>query len=226
MRSMHVLFSIVVFVGLLFAQDATSVPAQQNAIETLAGQQGFNRVELDTWLTIQYNSDLNNLSKTNAALTIAAFQSSNPPIPPAQHSAITPSAPTAASSIKANETTPITASILEAGMSKRFYLVDGNIISGNILEIVSGVCVIETPDGTLRIPSSDILEETASITKKDDTRYVGPVLKDNMQEIVIRSKYGDVVIDKKDIKEMDRFHGGKRVAWAEEKKTFYQVRPC
>ena len=101
-------------------------------------------------------------------------------------------------------------------------MVDGNIINGTILKIADDVCEIETPDGTLKIPRADILEETAKITKKDDTRYVGPVLKDNMQEIVIRSKYGDVVINKKDIKDMDRFHGGKRVAWAEEKKTFYQ----
>ncbi len=107
-------------------------------------------------------------------------------------------------------------------MSKRFHLIDGNIILGTITKMDKGVCVIETADGTLKIPATDILEETAKITKKDDTRYVGPVLKEDSQEIVLRSKYGDVIINKKDIKDMDRYHGGKLVPWVEEKKTFYQ----
>lgn len=38
----------------------------------------------------------------------------------------------------------------------------------------------------------------------------------------MRSPYGDVVISKKDIKDMDHFYGGRRVAWKEDKRRFYQ----
>ncbi|MCF7807685.1 MAG: hypothetical protein K9M49_00785 [Candidatus Marinimicrobia bacterium] len=212
------------------AQDGTAISAQKMAIKTLATQNGFTLKQLDEYLLNNYGSALDNLSRNNAVVVIQAFQSDVKPTP------ITSYAPTPANkpirgpvqpaipkkTVADQEEARPRASILEAGMSKRFYLVDGNIITGTILEIKNDICSIETPDGTLRIPKSDILEETAKITKKDDTRYVGPVLKDSMQEIVIRSKYGDVVINKKDIKEMDRYHGGRRVAWAEEKKTFYQ----
>jgi hypothetical protein len=114
------------------------------------------------------------------------------------------------------------AEYLEVGMSKRFHLVDGNIIQGTITKIENDVCDIETSDGVLKIPTKDILEETAEITKRDASRYVGPVLRETMEEITLRSKYGDVVVSKKDIQDMNRFHGGKLVSWAEEKKTFYR----
>lgn len=227
------IFILLVLVGIITAQDASIAPAQKSAIVALATQSGFTQLSLENYLQVNYNTDLDNLSRVNASKVIKDFQSVNRPVPetvpvPGQgtyQSATDMTDPVqmnaqAKAAVKPDERPK--ASILEPGMSKRFYLVDGNIISGTILSIKGEICEIETPDGTLQIPKGDILEETASITKKDDTRYVGPVLKDSMQEIVIRSKYGDVVIDKKDIKDMDRFHGGKRVAWAEEKKTFYQ----
>ncbi|MCF6238369.1 MAG: hypothetical protein L3J79_06105 [Candidatus Marinimicrobia bacterium] len=211
----------LLIIGLL-AQDGSIIPNQKTAITTLATQNGFTQLSLDNYLQINYSATLNNLSSANAVKVIQAFQSSNIPRPIASTMLASPQFTTAKPAIPQVEQPRPKASILEVGMSKRFYLSDGNIINGTILSIKDGVCEIKTPDGTLQIPRGDILEETAKITKKDDTRYVGPVLKDSMQEIVIRSKYGDVVINKKDIKDMDRFHGGKRVAWAEEKKTFYQ----
>ena len=227
MKTQYVLFMALCMAVILVAQDGSIVPAQRSAITVLANQQGFTAVGLDSYLYQNYNSNLENLSKENAALVIAAFQSDNKPklstVPaPTIQPTVSRVEQVVEQSIAAESPQPITASILEVGMAKRFYLVDGNIINGTILKITGPICEIETPDGTLKIPRTDILEETAKITKKDDTRYVGPVLKDSMQEIVIRSKYGDVVIDKKDIKDMDRYHGGKRVAWEEEKKTFYQ----
>lgn len=207
----------------LTAQDGSIIPAQKSAVAALATQNGFTQLSLDNYLMVNYNSSLDNLSKENAVLIIQAFQSANKPSPGMVTAPMTQPRPTpVAQTEKPSAKERPKASILEVGMAKRFYLVDGNIINGVILEIKGNVCEIETPDGTLSIPRTEILEETAKITKKDDTRYVGPVLKDSMQEIVIRSKYGDVVINKKDIKDMDRFHGGQRVAWAEEKKTFYQ----
>jgi len=226
-RATYVILIISLFSS-VFAQDSSIVPAQKTAIKTLAEQNGFTLIQLDEYLLITYGYSLDNLSRANAGSVIQAFQSENKPAPIVDtQSDSTPevvqqtTAQKPASPAK-NKIERPRASILEPGMSKRFYLIDGNIISGTILSIEGEICLIETPDGTLNIPKQDILEETAKITKKDDTRYVGPVLKDSMQEIVIRSKYGDVVINKKDIKDMDRYHGGRRVAWAEEKKTFYQ----
>jgi len=211
----------------LLAQDGSIVPAQKNAITALAKQNGFSELQLDEYLLVKYGAELDQLSRSNAGTVIQAFQSENKPKPLALRSPAQEPVAQEVNKVKAPKaqqqpTERPRASILEPGMSKRFYLIDGNIINGTILKIDGDVCLIETPDGTLSIPKDDILEETAKITKKDDTRYVGPVLKDSPQEMVIRSKYGDVVINKKDIKDMDRYHGGRRVAWAEEKKTFYQ----
>ena len=115
------------------------------------------------------------------------------------------------------------AAALHVGMSKRFHLRDGNAITGKIVDIDGvDVCTIETLDGTRRIPASVILEETVEVVKKDDTGYDGPVLKEDSQEVVVRSRYGDVVVSKEDIREMHRYYGGKRISWAEEKKRFYQ----
>ncbi len=112
---------------------------------------------------------------------------------------------------------------LHIGMSKRFHLRDGNAVTGKIVDIDGvNVCTIETLDGTLRIPAMAILEETVEVVKKDDTGYDGPVLKEDSQEVVVRSAYGDVVVSKEDIREMHRYYGGKRISWAEEKKRFYQ----
>ena len=47
-------------------------------------------------------------------------------------------------------------------------------------------------------------------------------MRETLEEIVLRSKYGDVVISKRDVKEMDRYHGGKRVPLLEENKTFFR----
>jgi len=224
MKLVKSLLVVMVLIGVVYAQDGSILPAQKSAIITLATNNGFTQLSLDTYLQTNYNSSLNSLSKDNAVRIIQSFQLENKPT--AELSSANPMTKTTTAKPPLAMVSPkvevLKASILEEGMSKRFYLIDGNIINGTILKIEGDVCQIETPDGTLRIPSSDILEETASITKKDDTRYVGPVLKDSQQEMVIRSKYGDVIINKKDIKDMDRFHGGKRVAWTEEKKTFYQ----
>ncbi len=220
MNFLKSLLTILIMVLAIHAQDGTILPAQRAAIVKLATGLGFTKMTLDNHIQTTYQTSLDNLSRENAGRVIQAFQEGNVTSTPTP--AATAFSPTPQAMPLQSKPEVITASILEEGMSKRFYLVDGNIINGTILKIKGNICQIETPDGTLNIPKTDILEETAKITKKDDTRYVGPVLKDSQQEIVIRSKYGDVIINKKDIKDMDRFHGGKRVAWAEEKKTFYQ----
>ncbi len=216
---------------LAFAQggEESILPAQANAIRALAKEQGFTPAALNEYLTSEWGVPLYSLSRQDAVRIIRRFQSDNAPAPlPARKLATSSVAKEPArASRKApepepQEQEPILAEILEVGMAKRFHLVDGNLIQGTIVRIEDNVCHIETIDGLLRIPTSAILEETAHITKKNDTRYVGPVLKDTPEEIILRSPYGDVVISKKDIKDMDRYHGGSRVSWTEEKKTFYR----
>ena len=148
-----------------------------------------------------YFKNINDLSKDQAILIIQSFQSSSPPKPTLEE--------------------PTIAEILEIGMAKVFYLVDGNRISGKIIQIKEGRCHIETAEGLLKIPMTDILEETIDVTKLDDARYKGPLITEDEDYMVIRSKYGDVEIPKKEIKKMDRYHGGKLIPWVENKKKFH-----
>ena len=60
----------------------------------------------------------------------------------------------------------VLADVLEVGMSKYFYLVDGNRIRGVITKIENQDCSIETAEGILVVPMSDILEETIDLIKK------------------------------------------------------------
>ena len=116
----------------------------------------------------------------------------------------------------------VSAETLEIGMSKQFYLVDGNIINGKIIDIVDNKCHIQTPDGLLKVPMTDILEEIVDLIKDDETKYKGPLISEDRTTIVIRSNYGDVTIDKKEVQKMDRYHGGKLIPWIENKKDFYE----
>ena len=215
-------------------QDEEILPAQAEAIRSLALDKGFTVQSLNDYLIQKWGAPLGKLSRKNAAMVIGAFQSSTPPSPaeimpqssPKTEPAVQPIQKNEAAApvqLKSETTKPLLiAEYLEVGMSKRFHLVDGNIIQGTITKIDNGVCDIETSDGILKIPSKDILEETAEITKRDASRYVGPVLRETMEEITLRSKYGDVVVSKKDIQDMNRYHGGRLVPWAEERKTFYR----
>jgi hypothetical protein len=231
MKAIVLLFLVfMISCTILFSQDDRILPAQAEAIRSLAIENGFSMQTLDDYLVQKYGSSMNGLTKKNAAMLIAQFQSSTPPSPKdVTRSAIQISPPTQTvppyqeqNVLQEKQTSMLIAEYLEPGMSKRFHLVDGNIIQGTIARIDSGVCFIETADGVLKIPTKDILEETAEITKRDGSRYVGPVLKESIEDITIRSKYGDVIVDKRDIQNMNRYHGGKLVPWAEEKKTFYR----
>lgn len=213
----------------MFSQDSEPIlPAQSEAIRSLASVQGFSDPQLDDFLRKKFGAPLATLTRTTAAEVIRLFQSEHPPVPESVQSPAVmrqPAQPPFRDSSyarKEHDNGLILAQFLEAGMSKRFHLVDGNIIQGSILKIEHDVCYLETSEGTLRIPTKDILEETAEISKRDESRYIGPVIKETMETISLRSKYGDVVIHKKDIQDMNRFHGGKLVPWAEEKKRFYR----
>ena len=182
---------------------------QKNAITTLAGQKGLDNEELNSLIMQRYNLNLYEITKEQAAELITDFQSPNS---------------TLNAQSKQNNTSQflVLAEILEVGMAKKFHLRDGNIIHGSITDIIDGECKITTKEGILTIPMTDILEETVDLTKHDEARYKGPLLKEDRTSIVLRSNYGDVNINKKDIKKMDRYHGGKLIPWVENKKEFYQ----
>ena len=185
-----------------FSQTESILPAQLNAIKTLSTENGFTDEQLNNYLLKHYNNSLNDLSKSQAIQIIQLFQGINPPKP-----LINP---------------PTLAETLEIGMSKQFYLIDGNRLMGKIEEINDNICHIKTAEGLLKIPMSDILEETIDLTKIDDARYKGPLISEDEESLIIRSKYGDVTIYKKEIKKMDRYHGGKLIPWVENKKKFHQ----
>ena len=111
---------------------------------------------------------------------------------------------------------------VEVGMSKQFHLKDGNVVSGTVtaLEDDGKTAVIESPDGTLKLPVNEILEEMVDVHKIDGAHYVGPVLSENEVEMSIRTPYGDVQVKKLDIQAMDRFWGNKKVSWVEERERF------
>ena len=116
----------------------------------------------------------------------------------------------------------VLADVLEVGMSKYFYLVDGNRIRGVITDIRNDKCAIETAEGILWVPMVDILEERIDLIKLDDTRYIGPLLKEDNESLLIRSKYGDVKIMKKEVLKMERYHGGELAPAVESRRTFDQ----
>ena len=207
----------------LLGQETGALPQQKRAIRSLAGQQGFSAEQLQQYLLDHDLVSVDALTRNEAAELIRMFQSGSPAAPPAPAPlASQRQAVVRKSALPPVSKSPILATILEVGMEKRFHLVDGNVIAGKIIRIEDGVCSIETIDGLLNVPASVILEETAQILKRDDTRFVGAVLRDSEEEIVLRSSYGDVVISKRDIKDMDRYYGGRRVPWAEEKRRFFQ----
>ncbi|NQU05991.1 MAG: zinc ribbon domain-containing protein [Calditrichaeota bacterium] len=113
---------------------------------------------------------------------------------------------------------------IEVGMSRLFHLRDGNVVQGTITEIEGdSVAVIDTPDGVLRIPAWEILEEAVDVIKHDDTHFAGPVLSEDDFSISVKTPYGVVVILKRDVQSMERYYGDKRVTWKEEKQRFYPV---
>ena len=229
LNRLRILLPLFLFPLFLLSQDTEMIlPTQAEAIRMLATGQGYSITMLNDYLQQKFGKPLSGLSRVAAADVIRIFQSEHPPVPDTTQPStvskpqIVTVIPETSSAKKESDRGLILAQYLEVGMSKRFHLVDGNIIQATILKIENDVCQMETSEGILKIPTKDILEETAEISKRDDTRYVGPVIKETTETISLRSKYGDIVINKKDIQDMNRYHGGKLVPWAEEKKRFYR----
>lgn len=197
-----ILLLFIATITFILAQTEMILPAQENAIKSLSQGQGFSDEDLNSFLYKEYGVNLSGLSKKQAIAIIQKFQGNNPPKP--------------------LNVEPTIADILEVGMAKQFYLIDGNIMMGKIVKIENFSCYIETAEGVLEVPMNEILEETVDLTKNGGARYKGPLLQETNESLVIRSSYGDVTIFKKDIKTMDRYHGGKFIPWVENKKNFTQ----
>ena len=188
MKAINLVFCFIVVFS--WAQDTEKVSTgQMNAIAALAGQKGLDHEALNNLVLQRFNLSLDELSKQQAAALITEFQSPN-------------STPNTQNKQNNTSQSLVLAEILEVGMAKKFHLRDGNIIHGSITEIIDGNCKIVTKEGVLTIPMTDILEETVDIIKHDEARYKGPLLKEDRTSIVLRSNYGDVNINKKDIKKL------------------------
>ncbi len=206
---------------LLIGQDDGILPNQVTNIKRLAYRIGFTENTLAAYVHQVYGESISELSQEEGANLIRSFLSDSKPKP--LTSDVTGSSKWAPvkeflSERKDNEAkpvrrvpdaspepvivpdtepeiAPVIASILEVGMEKRFHLLDGNIIQGTIIKKEDGISQIETIDGILRVPDDAILEETAHIVKKEDTRYVGPVLKETPEEIVIKIEISGIKVE-------------------------------
>ena len=198
--------TLMLFSAFLFAQDGAILPGQKSAIQSLSTAAGFSSADLNTYLVQNYGQTLGSLSRTQGASVIKEFQTGSA------------SKPVAAK----QEADLAIASILEAGMKKRFHFRDGSVRDGEILSIENGTATIKTGSGTFNIPADQFLSETAEIKNKKGELFKGVVLGETAEEYIIRTSFGDAVVQKKDIQSMKRYHGGILDRQSEERRKFYQ----
>ena len=198
--------TLTLFSAFLLAQDGAILPGQKSAIQSLSAAAGFSNADLNTYLIQNYGQTLDGLSRTDGAIVIKAFQagSASKPEPIKQKVELA------------------VASILETGMKKRFHFRDGSVREGEILSIENEVVALKTGSGTFNIPSSQFLSETAEIKNKKGELFKGVVLGETVEEFIIRTSFGDAVLQKRDIQSMKRYHGGILDRQSEERRKFYQ----
>ncbi|MGY8765112.1 MAG: hypothetical protein ACKVLE_10290 [Fidelibacterota bacterium] len=198
--------TLMLFSAFLFAQDGAILPGQKSAIQSLSSAAGFSSADLNTYLVQNYGQTLGSLSRTQGASVIKEFQTGSA------------SKPVAAK----QEADLAVASILEVGMKKRFHFTDGSVRDGEILSIEDGTVAIKTASGTFNIPADQFLSETAEVKNKKGELFKGVVLGETAEEYIIRTSFGDAVVQKKDIQSMKRYHGGILDRQSEERRKFYQ----
>ena len=198
--------TLMLFSAFLFAQDGAILPGQKSAIQSLSSAAGFSSADLNTYLVQNYGQTLGSLSRTQGASVIKEFQTGSA------------SKPVAAK----QEADLAVASILEVGMKKRFHFTDGSVRDGEILSIEDGKVAIKTASGTFNIPADQFLSETAEVKNKKGELFKGVVLGETAEEYIIRTSFGDAVVQKKDIQSMKRYHGGILDRQSEERRKFYQ----
>ena len=190
----------------LFSQDGSILPGQKSAIASLATSSGFSTENLNTYLLQNYGVGLTGLTRIQGAEVIKAFQAGNVSKP---------------KSIQ-REIKKTSASFIEPGMKKQFHFRDGSVRVGEIISVNDDVATLKTSSGSFKIPKGEFLDETAEIKNKKGELFNGVVLGETEEEFVLRTQYGDAVVQKRDISSMKRYYGGVLDKQTENKKQFYQ----
>ena len=203
---LHRYLTIFFLTAFLIGQDGPILPGQKSAIKSLKSNSGYSDADLDAHLLQSYGKTIDELTRVEGAEVIRAIQAGSVAKKPKETT---------------NKSLEV-ASILEPGMKKLFHLRDGTIRDGEILSIDGDLVVLKTASGTFNIPSDQFLSETADITNKKGELFKGIVLGETVEEFIIRTAFGDAIIQKRDIRTMKRYHGGVLDRQYEEKKKFYQ----
>ena len=190
----------------LFPQEGSILPGQKSAISSLASSAGFSIENLNTYLLQNYGVGLTDLTRTQGAEVIKAFQAGTVLKPEKKQ-------------IKNKKTS---ASFIEPGMKKQFHFRDGSVRVGEIISVKDNMATLKTSSGSFTIPKSEFLDETAEIKNKKGELFNGVVLGETEEEFVLRTQYGDAVVQKRDISSMKRYYGGVLDRQTENKKQFYQ----
>ena len=190
----------------LFSQTGSILPGQKSAISSLAISAGFSTENLNSYLLQNYGVGLTDLTRTQGAEVIKAFQAGNVSKP----------------QVKQEETKKTSATFIEAGMKKQFHFRDGSVRDGEVISVNDDIATLKTSSGSFTIPKSEFLDETAEIRNKKGEMFSGVVLGETEEEFVLRTKYGDAVVQKRDISSMKRYYGGVLEKQTENKKQFYQ----
>ena len=199
------IITVFFFSTCVFSQDSSILPMQKIAIETIVNDKKISNAELSNMLTNFGVNSIEQLSQSNASNMITSLQTG-------KEISIVP---------------PVIAETLEVGMTKRFYLIDGNSFYGTITQVDEVDCTIKTDNSlSMKIPLTDILEETIEATLRNGDLVSGPVISENDELMEIKTKYNRTKgnyynVWKKDIENMTRYHGGKKVKNVNKKK-FYQ----
>ena len=203
MKFKYIFLTIFLF-SWLFSQEGSILPGQKSAIASLATSAGFSTEDLNSYLLQNYGVGLTDLTRTQGADVIKAFQAGNVYKP------------------KQREAKKTSASFIEPGMKKQFHFRDGSVRVGEIISVNDNMATLKTSSGSFTIPKSEFLDETAEIKNKKGELFNGVVLGETEEEFVLRTQYGDAVVQKRDISSMKRYYGGVLDKQTENRKQFYQ----
>ena len=192
--------------SVLLSQQEEVLIQQKTAIKRLAERAGMSDAQLNQFLIDDYGVSIDGLSRGEAKSIIEGFQGGE----------IAPKRETKREPI--NRPKPI----LEAGMKKRFHFKDGTVREGEILAIENEIVQLKTSSGTFQVPKNEFLSESAEITNKKGELFKGMVLGETADAFIIRTTFGDAIIQKREILSMKRYHGGVLDRKSEERRKFYQ----
>ena len=218
MKRVQILFCLLLLTSLIVGQDARILPGQKNAIKNISSGAGFSADELDNYLVQNYGRSIDELTRTEGAAVISAFQSGSVSKPATS----APPAPVSKQKPGKKVVELEVAEYMEAGMSKLFHFRDGTVREGTIKSVSDGNAELETLSGTFQIPTDQFLSERAEIINSKGERYKGIVIGETVEEFILRTDYGDAVINKRSIQSMERYHGGVLERETEERRRFYQ----